>query len=1103
MIVHVSHRIEDLVAALVARVAEPCAAEDSPGQAGPLLRETIAVQGRGMERWLSMELSRRLGVWANPDFPFPRRLIERAFDAVLGPCDASARFEPESMTWTIARLLTTLAGRREFEELDRYLQADSSPSRRVQLASRIAQTFDHYVVYRPDMIAAWEASTDPRDWQPILWKQVVASCGPETSSENCSRNGANHLAARTDDFLARVSAESGVIPGFPSRASLFGVTTLPPRLVEVLSALGRRIDLQLFVLRPTSAPLATATATATATGENPLWASLGEVGRQFHQVLAVQEVEVRETGGGDGELERRPSLLHAVQQVVRTGASCPSIAAPDIADGSVQVHACHGPMREVEVLRDRLRALFEADASLEPRDVIVMTPDVEGYAPFIEAAFDSQGDDLAPIDYRVADRNVRATHPVVDALGDLLDALSGRLTASAVVDLLMVDRIREKFGIGEEDLEVLIGWIGDAGIRWGVDAQHRAEVGQPALRQNTWEEGVDRLMLGLAMPPDAEALFGGTRAAAGVEPGRADLLGRFVEFRDALFAFREAVSGLHPVERWRESLARLMDQMIDARDDGAQQQARVRDALRELEERARAAGFDEPVALATVRDELSSQLERGVESHRFLTGGVTFCELVPMRSIPFRVVALLGMNDDAFPRSRVPLGFDLVARNPKPGDRSSRDDDRYLFLEALVSARDHLIVTFAGKSTRDGVPRPPSVVVDELVDEAVRVCGEPDPVASRARLVVQHPLHAFSPRYFDGSDARLFSHSKVDRDGAEALVVARTTRGQGLAGRPWVRAALPAEAVGAAEREAMPVALSDLARFFEHPARAFLQRRFGLYLRDEVEPLEDREPLRLDDLQRWVHGNALLRAELDGMSELDALALVRADGRLPPGAIGDQAEQVSRRRTRSILDEVRALRGDEPLAPVPVDHRLGDWRIHGEIGDLWSNGRVVLQFSTLPHSRELAFWIHHLVLCWIAPEGVSLRSSLVARKGDAAEVRTLEPCDDAESLLRDLLGLYALGQTLPLPFLRETSLAYAKQLAGSSSVRPPSATVRSSWKGSWGRVASDDFYLAQAFRDVDPLDPQSELPGIGFAELTQRVCEPYFRAIGQAKGKAR
>lgn len=1063
MHVYVSNRLEELVAALADRVVEPC-------PSGPLLAETIAVQGRGMERWLSMQLSRRLGVWANPSFPFPRRLVERVLEAVLGPEPPGARrFEPEAMTWQIAELLPRLVDREEFAPIRSYLERDESALRRIQLAARIAETLDQYVIYRPEMIRSWDRGSERAGWQPILWAAVVGGEGAP-----------DHLAARAEAFHAAIAAREGPIDSLPSRIHLFGLTTLPPLYVDVLTALSKRVETNLFLLGCTRRPLATGSET------NPLWASLGSVGRDFHQVLAERDVETRAPDlfrdpGRGSALERLQRAVLEGEQGEKGEKGEPGTAgtiAPE--DRSIQIHACHGPLREVEVLHDQLTRLFEEDDSLDPRDVLVMTPDVEAYAPFVEAVFGS-----AHFAHHIADRGVRATDDVVDAFSLVLEALEGRLAATGVADLLMVERIRRRFGIEEVDLELLLGWIEAAGIRWGADAGHRAQVGQPASEQNTWRQGLDRLLLGLSLPEDGTPVFAGLLPAPGVDLGRADLLGRFVELCETLFALRESVQGTRTVEAWSRELARVLDSMVDRSDEAAEQHAAIRAALSDLMVRAKEAGFDDAVGLASVRHELMRQLERRGSSHRFLSGGVTFCEMVPMRSIPFRVVALLGMNDETFPRNLMPVGFDLMPASRRPGDRTPRDDDRYLFLEALVSAREYLVVTYVGSSARDGSDREPSVVVGELLDELG--------AEARARVVTHHPLQPFSPRYFADDDDALVSYSASDCDGARALVEARSASAAGRSPRLYVPTAIDPEA-----EDARVVDLQRLGRFFEHPVRAFLQDRLGLYLRDEVPQLEDRESLELDALASWNLGDRLVGYALDGVDPERAKALLRAEGLLPPGALGDLEAETAWGEAADLAAAVRGLRRGAPLPALPVDLHVGGWQIVGELSDLWPEGRIVFQFSKLPHRRELSFWVHHLVLCCLAADGSGpARSSFLAareRGSSRVVVLALPPIPDAEAQLADLLAVYEVGRSAPLPLLPRASREQADAGRKGEWSRAPVPQAIAAWEDEHGMPPEQtDAYLRQAFRDVPLLSPGLALPGgEDFASLARRVYEPYL-----------
>lgn len=1100
MHVHRSNRTEALVAILAEVVARPAADAAAP--------ECIVVQGKGMERWLSMQLAQRFGVWANPLFPFPRKLIELAITAVLGPQgQPSACFEPEALMWAVADLLPVHLQRPEFAPIRTYLAEDERGTKRIALAQRIADTFDQYVVYRPQMIIEWERGTNAgagagagTDWQAVLWRALVA------------RHGATHVAARAAAFLTAVAATSP--SGFPARVSLFGISTLPPLHLQLLAALSTHVEVHLFVLSPSreywadiqsqrqairaQARRGVSIDTLPFPEGHPLLASLGRLGRDFQQVLeatgAYQEPDAdlyHDPGTGSMLATLQSDILKLVYRE-RGGDASPLPHRRD--DESIRVHTCHSPMREVEVLHDLLLAVFDADHTLEPRDVIVMSPAIDTYAPLIEAVFG--GDSEPRIPYRIADRGVRLTEEVVDAFATLLTVVRGRMTATDVLDLLGLEAIRARFGITGEDLDVLRTWITRSGIRWGVDDADRAAVDQPRVRENTWRFGLDRLLLGYAMPGDDRILFHGVLPYDDVEGTAAELLGSLVDFCEALFALHADVERPRPLGAWRDALGSALERMVASTHQTADQHQRIRSALGDLAARAEQAGFSDTLHLDALRPQLDLALQRSTSSHGFLAGGVTFCALVPMRTIPFRVVCLLGMNDDAFPRAQRPFGFDLIAQRPQPGDRSSREDDRYLFLEALLSARQRLIITYVGQSIRDNTEIPPSVVVSELLDtldESFRVgeltrARDETPEAVRTHVVVRHPLQPFSPRYF-GRDSRLFSYAASHCDGARGLVQPRRSV------PAFLVAPLPAPV------DAAPIiAIDDLVRFFEHPSRAFLQRRLQLYLGSDTPIVEDREPMELDSLAVWEIGHSLLERSVRGDDLSAAFAAVRANGTLPLGVAGECVYADLRPAVELIGGRARDLMSGERCAPVEVDARVGDCRIIGMLRNLWRTGQVRYQFSRLGGRHELGVWIRHLVLNLIAPPSCAADSFVVGRpaSGDPTVVVRFRPVADPASLLHELVNLYRVGQTLPVPLFPRTSRAYTEALRSSGANdggRRALAVARTAFepkKHSPVPSEGEDVYVHQLFGDRDPLDPAFRC----FAD--EASLAPSFAAVAYA-----
>jgi exodeoxyribonuclease V gamma subunit len=1042
LIVHRSNRAERLVDALAALVSEPLP--------DVFVRETIVVQGKGMERWLSMELARRHGVWANPAFPFPRTLLNDVSRHLLGEeaVAAAAAFEPEALLWMIARLLPGLVEQAAFAPIRSYLEGDERGVRRMQLASRIAAVFDRYVLYRPDLIGSWER--DGRDgdtaWQPILWRECVRAAP-----------GA-HLAARVEALIEVLSRRNARIPGFPPRFSIFGVTTLAPLYLRAFAALAGRLDVHLFLLTPSREFMGGTVARKRAGRVPPsgqleldfvpsapvdcghaLVASLGKLGREFQDLLEEVHYDEPDELFVDPAPPGEPAtMLEALQSDALNLVDPLAVArAPrllrtegaGLADSSIRIHSCHSPMREVEVLHDQLLALFDADRTIEPRHVAVLAPSIDEYAPYIDAVF-SADRSRPSIPYHVADRASRASEPVIDAFFRILDALRGRLSAPEVFDLLAMEPVRARFDIQAHELDEVRGWIDRAAIRWGIDEAHRETEGQLAIRENTWRFGLDRLLLGFAMPSQGRELFGGVLPVEGIEGTQGELLGKLAEFCETLFSFRRLYQRSLPAAELARALGELLDQMIAASGDVVDQHRRMRRGLATLSARAEAAGLVEPIHAETLVPELAREIDEGAAPSGFLSAGVTFCAIVPMRSIPFRVLCLLGMNDGTFPRIARPPGFDLTTKEPRRGDRSRRDDDRYAFLEALLSARERLLLSYVGRSVRDNSVIPPSVVVNDVIDALAQsfvLDSNPgaDAVTRRAelvrRLVVQHPLQPFSPAAFrkNRTDRRLFSYSTAAFEGACA--------------KRHVAATPPSFVEGPISDdrpEASSVSLDELERFLVHPSRWFCQHRLGLFLGLETELLAEREPIEINALERWGLGDRLLSELVAGASLEEGRAALRAGGLLPPGALGLAVYAEVAPAARRIADRVRQLTAEVRLEPIPVDLEVGGRRLHGVLRDVWACGQLSWRFSRLGRRHELALWLRHLVLQLVAPAGAARGTILLGRPAnehESIEAR-FAPVDDAARELERLVLLHRGAAERPPPFFPGTSRAFMRKL---------------------------------------------------------------------------
>ena len=1085
-----SNRLETLAAHLAERLRQPLAS--------PLQSETIVVRNKGMERWLKQELALRHGVCANHRFPFPEAFGHEIFRLLLPATGATPALERDVLAWRILRELPALLDRPEFSPLRHYLDGTPDDRKFIQLATRVANLFDQYLIFRPQLILDWDAGRDGQDaeWQPILWRAIAGEFQGRHQSS---------LWQKTSALLASTEGSPSALP---ERISIFGVSALPPFYLDLFAGLASRVQVNLFLLQPSQEYWGDITSPREderilkrqrtveidpfqlhlETG-NRLLASMGYLGRDFLKLLLdagdwVPHEDFSEPG--------ESLLLRLVQSDIlhlRDRGRQPDFPILEISreDDSVQVHSCHSPLREMEVLHDQMLDWFQRDPALAPRDIVVMTPDIETYAPFIHAVFGAPEDTSRRIPFSVADRGARRQSQVIDAFLKILSLPDTRLGSATVLALLDTPAIRQHFELTTGDLERIRRWVEETNIRWGADAAHREDLGLPALPGNTWRDGLNRLLLGYCMAGGGENMFGDILPYDDLEGDAAFVLGRFAGFLELLFATVRDLPAARSLEAWADRFETILRQFFTDTEDNAAELQTIRAALQELRRQQTAAGFDAPVSLAVILERLTPVLEEDLHHVGFLTGGVTFCGLKPMRSIPFKIVCLVGMDDSVFPRPVQHLSFDLMARHPRLGDRSTREDDRYLFLETLLSARERLHLSYVGQSIRDNTEAPPSVLVSELLDYLEqafalapadrshrREAAEPN---LRAHLVTRHRLQAFHEDYFTPGH-RLFSYS---RENCHASTTARLARQ-----RPGLFLAQPLAAPDAPFRQ---VSIDDLARFFGNPARFLLCQRLNIHLPEGEPELPEREAFQLDALQGFQLRQELVATRAASANAPGSFALQQAGGRLPLGDIGEVDFGQCAARVRRFLVRLQRHQSPDTMAavePQAVDLVLGDFRLSGQLAPRGIQGLLLYRCGKVRPADILRIWIHHLVANVIASGQTS------GFLGDDA-FHSYRPPDDPRTLLIDLLELYWRGLSEPLKFFPKSALALveaeqqqSQKSKGKPGTKAPLAKALEAWEGSdfpKRDGEKDDPYVSLCFQHVEPLDDD-------FIAIARRVFLP-------------
>ncbi|MFW5451738.1 MAG: exodeoxyribonuclease V subunit gamma [Methylophagaceae bacterium] len=1029
----------------------------------PLEVEIVIVQSNELARWLSLFLANHHGIASHLDFPYPSAFIWAIFRRLLPNIPQQSPFSTDALAWRLFELLPDCRYQAGFEPVNNYLGQQDDPLKRYGLAHRIADSFDQYLMYRPDWISAWEQGDKPH-WQAKLWQLL-------TKGEATPQHRAN-LLTQLKEYLSSIDQRPD---GLPSRLAIFGLSALPPVYLELFELMAKHCDIHLFFLSPseeywgdlvdpkTQAKrlIDTPDDEGYLTVGHPLLASLGKQGQVFFEQLQACSHE-------DEHYFSPPNshtLLGQLQYDIFSLSDVDSNKDKhhiSVDDDSIMIHSCHSTMREIEVLHDQLLALFERHPDVSPTDIVVMTPDIEIYTPWIEAVFGCTSPEHN-IPYGIAS-GTKTHSRVITAFNSLLDLPQSRFDVESIVALLECEAIQNRFSLDEDQLELIRRWLRETQIRWGASAEDKAALGLPETEANTWQAGLDRLLLAYAMPlssNDDWKLFEGKLGFNGISGDRAETMAQLCAFVESLVRCRQQLKADLNGQKWQHRLLRILDDFFSADSRNSNDEADlllIRKTLDHFVETAELAEFKQTMNIDLVKEWLSGHLDENQSQTRFMGRGITFCGMVPMRSIPFKVVCLIGMNDDSYPRRQPRFGFDLLSTDFRQGDRSRREDDRYLFLESLLSAQQHFYISYVGANIADNSPIPPSVLVSDLKDVLHQ-----DFEIQDAQIITQHPLQAFSQRYFNTVSDKLFSYdaSNCPPDNRQTVNAV------------WFENTLPE-----ADESWRDININQLLSFFRHPARYLCQQRLGLWLGEDDAQLESREPFHLDGLQAWQLRQQLLTDRLQAKDLAVTLPLIQATGVLPQGIVGEQSFENQLDQVDEFADKLLLDYPDQLLTAQDVDLKFDGFALSGQLDGLSPEGLFNYRMGKTKGNELLTAWIQHLILNCIKPEGVECHSRLITENNNYQFLAAPE----ANSLLQVLLEYYWQGLHQPLPLFSNTSFAFAKASLNDGRSNPENA-MNKAWQGDdYSASEGDDLYYQQLY-DIPPLDES-------FKELALTIYSP-------------
>ena len=1055
-----SHRLETLRDTLVEWMA-------THPISSPLGIEDILVQSNGVAQWLKIALaesSEHAHISAGLKMELPSQFVWKIYRVALGDqIPESLPYDKANLLWRIMQLLPQLADD-VYLPLQSYIEDDYDGRKRYQLAARLADLYDQYQIYRSDWLNQWQKGKigdevpDDQQWQPELWQRIFADI-----RDGLSENGGFQSAARADCSRADIHGDAmqAIKDGnmvsrsrIPERVIVFGVTSLPQQVIELLATLGEQTQVMLFVLNPCryywgditllkdevrkyrrhqrkEGQPASLDIEAMHLHAPPLLASMGKQVRDYISLLdGYDQPEQYQSWYQGGRIDlfdaeeavENPSLLEQIQDDILNLEPPPTTQRLlDAGDRSVTFHSNYSCQRELEVLQDKLIEAFAEDAALKPRDIIIMVPDIENYGPHIEAVFGRISfEDDRHIPYSVTDQNQRGHNPLLIALEYLLKLPQQRITFSEVLELIDVPAIQRRFNINIDAMDAIRLWSQESGVRWGLDRSFRDALQQGSMGKDySWTAGIERMLLGYAMGEQQQA-WQGTLPYSDVGGLSAADLGPLIQLLESMQRLYHSFIQ-HPqrrVSNWYQNFSELLDHFFDFNSDSDRRLGlTLREALKSVDGAATAGGFSEEIPLMIIRDVWLGQVDDSGLSQSFMAGKVTFSTLMPMRAIPFRQIYLLGMNDSDYPRSNRPDDFDLMRNSYRPGDRSRRDDDRYLFLEAILSAREKLSISWLGRSIHDNSEKTASVVVSQLRDVIeqswnVVVSSAKENKSLLDHLTIEYPLQPFSRQYFtkvEGADQQQtyafeWQPSQVGKRSDKTL--------------------------SKLDEKAFPsLSVNQLASFLKSPVAYFLNQRFDARMQEDATLSKDEEPFDHDGLEQWQLGQDILIPVIEqGKTVAEATNSLQLQGRFRTGGFAQIDRDELTEKALKVTEQMAADHLElwqRCLEPLRIDIQRDGWQLQDWLDGLYQKGDDYLQIEM--RTGNISDRRHTLLRVWVKQlvanaQGIAPQTWQYGI--DAAIKMPVIAQDEAREQLEHLVQYWREGINRPLPVDIKTALVW-------------------------------------------------------------------------------
>ncbi|ABF14066.1 exodeoxyribonuclease V subunit gamma [Candidatus Palibaumannia cicadellinicola] len=982
--------------------------------------EIILVQNHNITQWLQVELAMSLGIAANIRFSTPTIFIYKLLSSILPEMNLEMFFSRSLISWKIRLILPHFYDQPNCSLIRQYLHNDVDKRKQFHLSEKIADLFYQYFLYRPDWLEIWQqgkrvASLGPdQNWQALLWRALIEENMLSTNLYQLFIQAMKHMTVRPS--------------GLPDRIFIYAVSSLPPIYLQVLQALSNHIDIHFMLVNPyrfnrinkqsyTQQPIYSTNTNQKSI--NPLLEYWGKQGKDTISLLSelknIQKIDAFV------ELSQEKSLLSLLQlDILEDNIVCHLHNAKvkrllQHNDHSLSINVCHSPQREIEVLHDAILAMIAQEQSLLPCEIIVMVTDINLYIPAIKAVFGNATTDRY-LPFTIYDRTVKHTNPVLSVFLRLLKLPFSRLTIEEVLSLLDTSVLAKHFSISQIDLTILRKWIVESGIRWGLDDDTQRDLMLPTTSQHTWEFGLNRMLLGYAID-SSNGIWQGILPYDESSGKRAELIGNLAELIMRLRRWRKNLKKPRKLTEWLHCASDMIKDFFVTNVNKEVETALViiLDQWQQILQCGIKANYDQPVSIARLYDELNMRLQQKHLNQSFISSNIIFCTIMPTSSIPFKVICLLGMNDGIYPHSILPLNFDLMKQQPRRGDYNRYDEDRYIFLELLLSAQQKLYISFIGYFIQDNTLRSPSILISELTNYITQnfyLSGDEQLDEHTCNLHIRkhlwqwHSRMPFAPENFiPGSINQSFAK--------EWLLAAKASfRSNNTQNRFFMNKSL------ATKKQENMLLLANLKKFYQHPVRTWFQQRLDLWLYNEPQDISENEPFIVKGISHYKIKEKILNALIEGKN-LDVIyQQVRAAGLLAYGAFGKLYWTKQCSKMIYLVDQIRTYILPEQHTEK-IQLNIDNTVLIGWLSKIQCNGLVRWYPHNLSMKHGLQLWIEHLAYCAIGGNGQSRMFGT-----NSQWCFPVLSSDEAKKYLLTLIKGYWQGMSEPLLLLNRSGGAW-------------------------------------------------------------------------------